>query len=57
MALTQEQAQRLRQMSPENRRAFHLNRIATSLESIDVALKALGRSLATAGTQADSEDS
>jgi hypothetical protein len=57
MALTQEQAQRLRQMSPENRRAFHLNRIATSLESIDVALKALGRSLTTAGTEADSEDS
>jgi hypothetical protein len=39
MALTQEQAQRLRQMSPENRSAFHLNRIATSLEAIEAAVR------------------
>jgi Asp-tRNA(Asn)/Glu-tRNA(Gln) amidotransferase C subunit len=45
MALTQEQVQRLRQMSPENRRAFHLNRIATSLEEIQGSLKELGERL------------
>jgi len=39
MALSQEQVQRLRQMSPENRRAFHLNRIATTLESIEGSLR------------------
>lgn len=38
MALNQEQLAKLRQMSPDNRRTFHLNRIATSLEAIQAAL-------------------
>ena len=41
MALTQEQTQRLRQMSPEQRRAFHTNRIATSLEAIEALLRSI----------------
>ncbi len=41
MGPTQEQLQRLRQMSPENRQAFHLNRIATSLEEIQVLLRSM----------------
>lgn len=39
MALTKEQVQRLRQMPPEARRAFHTNRIATSLEAIEELLR------------------
>jgi hypothetical protein len=38
MALNQEQVARLRQMSPDNRQSFHLNRIANSLEAIQVLL-------------------
>ena len=36
---TPEQLQQLRAMSPENRRNFHLNRIAGSLEGINLSLK------------------
>lgn len=45
MALTQDQIQRLRKMPPEERRAFHTNRIATSLEAIAMILRDINMKL------------
>lgn len=45
MALTREQVQRLRQMPPEERKVFHTNRIATSLEAIAMLLREINRKL------------
>ena len=59
LALTQEQAQRLRQMSPEERRTFHTNRIATSLEAIEALLRDISGKLgsaAVAGEKRSSEE-
>lgn len=55
MALTQEQVQRLRQMAPADRQAFHLNRIATSLEAIEASLKALTPAQAESAPRAKSK--